>query len=134
MEAQSKQSIDSTDFLKPPVHRVWPVPAGFHRFENIAHPLSNSNRWLLVGKYNIGQLLYGHPLIIFIILPLGCPSRICLIKTLLEKNPMGKKFEWRKKSTTSFCMIICLVKNLTRTGDFWWASIILANCYMDIHL
>jgi len=59
-------------------------------------------------------LLYGHPLIIFITLPFGCPSRICLIKTLLEKNPMEKKFEWRKKSTTSFCVIICLVKNLTR--------------------
>jgi len=39
----------------------------------------------------ITQLLYGHPLIIFITLPLGCLPRICLIKTLLEKNPVGKK-------------------------------------------
>jgi len=35
-------------------------------------------------------LLYRYPLIIFITLSLGCPSRICLIKTLLEKNPMEK--------------------------------------------
>jgi len=34
----------------------------------------------------------GHPLIdIFITLPLECPSKICLIKTLQEKNPMKKK-------------------------------------------
>jgi len=32
----------------------------------------------------------GHPFIIFITLPLGCPSRIWLVKILLEKNPMGK--------------------------------------------
>jgi len=34
-----------------------------------------------------------HPLIdIFITLLLGSPSRIYLIKTLLKKNPMEKKF------------------------------------------
>jgi len=42
-------------------------------------------------------LLYGHPFIIFITLPLGCLSRICLIKTLPEKNPMGKKISEGKR-------------------------------------
>jgi hypothetical protein len=31
-----------------------------------------------------------HKAKLFITLPLGCPSRMCLIKTLLEKNPAGK--------------------------------------------
>jgi hypothetical protein len=36
---------------------------------------------------------YGHPqFILFITLPLGCPSTMCLVKTLLEKKPNGKKF------------------------------------------
>jgi len=62
----------------------------------------------------ISTRVCGHPLIIFITLPLGCPSRICLFKTLLEKNPMGKNSSEGKNSTTSFCVIICLVKILTR--------------------
>ena len=33
---------------------------------------------------------------------------------LTKKKPNGKKSQWRKKSTTFFCVIICLVKNLTR--------------------
>jgi len=33
----------------------------------------------------------GHPLIgIFLTLSLGCPLRICLVKTLLRKNPRKK--------------------------------------------
>jgi len=40
----------------------------------------------------------GHSLIdIFITLFLGCPSRICLIKTLLDKDPMGKNYSEGKR-------------------------------------
>jgi len=42
----------------------------------------------VIGRWKIEG--HGHPLI-FITLPFGCSSRICLIKTLLEKNPMEKK-------------------------------------------
>jgi hypothetical protein len=34
--------------------------------------------------------LYGHPLIIFITLPLGCPSRMWLIKTFTKKTQWEK--------------------------------------------
>jgi len=45
----------------------------------------------------------GHPLIdIFITLSLGCPSKICLIKTLLRKIPMGKNLSEGKRVQHSF--------------------------------
>ena len=50
---------------------------------------------------------------LFITLPLGCPSRICLIKTLLEKNPLGKNPSKGKRVRYPLCLN-CLIKNLTR--------------------
>ena len=57
--------------------------------------------------------LYGHPLIIFITLPLGCPSRMCLVKTFTRKNPVGKNSSEGKRVQHPLCLN-CLVKNLTR--------------------
>ena len=47
----------------------------------------------------------GHPCHINIIhnTPLGCPRKICLIKTLLEKNPMEKKSSEGKRVQHLFC-------------------------------
>ena len=51
--------------------------------------------------YLQGWKTYLSLLILFITLTLGYPWRICLIKTLLRKNPMEKKIWGRKKSTIS---------------------------------
>jgi hypothetical protein len=65
----------------------------------------------------LGQL-YGlipneHLLELSITLPLRCLSRICLIKTLLEKNSLGKNSSEGKRIQHLLC-VNCLIKNLTR--------------------
>ena len=65
-----------------------------------------------MGRWN-GSMLDGHLLELFITLPLRCPSRICLIKTLLEKNPLGKNPSEGKRVHHPVC-VNCLIKNLTR--------------------
>ena len=76
-------------------------------------------------------MLYEYLFIIFITLPLGYLSRICFIKTLLKKNSVRKKSKTllkknsvekksseRKRVQHIFCVIICLVKNLTRKAQW----------------
>ncbi|KAK2384313.1 hypothetical protein QL285_071672 [Trifolium repens] len=63
-----------------------------------------------MGRWN-GPMLNGHLLELFITLPLRCPSRICLIKTLLEKNPLGKNSSEGKRVHHPLC-VNCLIKTL----------------------
>ena len=58
-----------------------------------------------MGRWN-GPMLDGHLLELFITLPLRCPSRICLIKTLLEKNPLGKNSSEGKRVQHPFTSYI----------------------------
>jgi hypothetical protein len=67
----------------------------------------NDTYVLYIDKYNGPNIwandLYGHPLIILITLPLGCPSRICLIKTLLEKT-QREKISVKEKEYNIMCV------------------------------
>jgi len=73
----------------------------------------------------------GHPLIdIFLTLPLGCPSRICLIKTLQRKNPMEKNLSEGKKVQY---LIICPIKNLTRKTQ-WDKTTVKGKRVQDIFI
>lgn len=54
---------------------------------------------------NVEEQGYEHPLI-YITLPFGCPSRIYLIKTLLEKNSMEKNSSKGKRVQQLFVSAI----------------------------
>jgi len=69
---------------------------------------------LFLSKKSMWKIKNGHPpTLLFITLPLRCPSRICLIKTLLEKT-RWEKILVKEKEYIFLCVIICIVKSLTK--------------------